>query len=146
MHCTVGQAPTDPITSHKPWVIHTCKPTKNTNQKLGAVAVFMVCQMSTAWHHAQPHMIEQPPGTPVFNMSCSNFSLSALDVMLRSLYLSPELSGMRLATQKLNFSASDDDGLSPALLTSSANLEPLLPTATALQEHVIAESAYHGWT
>ena len=82
------------------------------------------------------HMIEHPPGTPPFSISCSNLSLSALEVMLRSLYFSLGLSGIKLATQKLNFSASDDEGLSPALATSSAYLEllVLLPTAMALQQ------------
>ena len=63
--------------------------------------------------------------------------------MLRSLYLSLGLSGIRLATQKLNFSASEDDGRSPALATSSAYLELLvvLPTAMALQ--VYSPSSVH---
>ena len=59
--------------------------------------------------------------------------------MLSSLYLSLGFSGIRLATQKLNFSASDDEGLSPALATSSANLECLFPTAMALQKQRVAQ-------
>lgn len=79
-------------------------------------------------------MIQHPPGTPPLSISCSNFSLSALDVMLSSLYLSLGFKGIKFATQKLNFSASEDDGLSPALATSSANLEWLFPTAMALDQ------------
>ncbi len=79
-------------------------------------------------------MIQHPPGTPPLSISCSNFSLSALDVMLSSLYLSLGFRGIKFATQKLNFSASEDDGLSPALATSSANLEWLFPTAMALDQ------------
>ncbi len=81
------------------------------------------------------HMIQHPPGTPPLSISCSNFSLSALDVMLSSLYLSLGFRGIKFATQKLNFSASEDDGLSPALATSSANLEWLFPTAMALKQN-----------
>ena len=80
-------------------------------------------------------MIQHPPGTPPLSMSCSNFNLSALDVMLSSLYLSLGFRGIKFATQKLNFSASEDDGLSPALATSSANLEWLFPTAMALKQN-----------
>ncbi len=54
--------------------------------------------------------------------------------MLSSLYLSLGFKGIKFATQKLNFSASEDDGLSPALATSSANLEWLFPTAMALNQ------------
>ena len=84
--------------------------------------------------HKKNHMIQHPPGTPPLSISCSNFSLSALDVMLSSLYLSLGFKGIKFATQKLNFSASEDDGLSPALATSSANLEWLFPTAMALDQ------------
>lgn len=79
------------------------------------------------------HMIVHPPGTPPLSISCSTFRRSALEVMLSSRYLSVGFKGIRLATQKLNFSASVAEGLSPALATSSANLECLFPTAIALQ-------------
>ena len=79
------------------------------------------------------HIMLQLPGTPPFIISCSTFNRSALDVMLSSLYLSVGFRGIRFATQKLNFSASVAEGLSPALATNSANLECLLPTAIALR-------------
>lgn len=68
------------------------------------------------------------------SFSCSNLSLSVLDVMLSSLYLSLLFSGIRLAIQKLKASESSTDGLLPALATSCSNLECRPPTAIALQE------------
>ena len=78
------------------------------------------------------HMMQQTPGELPFSFSCSNCSLSMLDVMLSSLYLSLLLRGMRLAIQKLNASVSEIAGLLPARATSSTNLECLPPTAMAL--------------
>ena len=77
-------------------------------------------------------MMQQTPGELPFSFSCSNCSLSMLDVMLSSLYLSLLLRGMRLAIQKLNASVSEIAGLLPARATSSTNLECLPPTAMAL--------------
>lgn len=76
--------------------------------------------------------MQQTPGELPFSFSCSNCSLSMLDVMLSSLYLSLLLRGMRLAIQKLNASVSEIAGLLPARATSSTNLECLPPTAMAL--------------
>lgn len=94
-------------------------------------------------------MMQQTPGELPFSFSCSNCSLSMLDVMLSSLYLSLLLRGIRLAIQKLNASVSEIAGLLPARATSSTNLECLPPTAMALCTnknqnalHVITSAGY----
>jgi len=108
---------------------NACEICKHTKLQMKS----QVCKIETL-SCKEIHMIQHPPGTPPLSISCSNFNLSALDVILSSLYLSLGFKGIKFATQKLNFSASEDDGLSPALATSSANLEWLFPTAMALKQ------------